>query len=101
MAPEIVSMEVDCHAYAWHEVDPNYPECGPDNLVRMAEQYGVLIEHLPDHDWAGWAWMYRLTGPRAHLVRLLAAEYAGGVEEAEEFVRCATGTCDCPEEPTP
>lgn len=79
--------EVDCHAYAWHEADPNYPECGPDNLVRMAEQYGVLIRHLPDHKWAGWAWWYRVEGPRDNIVRLLAAEYTGNdVAMAEEMV---------------
>jgi hypothetical protein len=82
----VTELEVDCHAYAWHLEDSHYPECGPENLVRMAEEYGVLIEYLPDHPLAGWAWWYRIVGPRAHIVRLLANEYCGGEPEAEEMV---------------
>lgn len=77
----IITIELDCHDHPWHEVDEEFPECGPDNLIRMAEQYGVLIRYLPDHEWSGWAWWYRITGPRENLVHFLDAEYSGGDDE--------------------
>jgi hypothetical protein len=86
----IVKVVVDCHSYAWHLEDPDYAECGPDNLVRMAEQFGVMVEHLadddPDNIAPGWAWWYRITGPRDNVVRLLADEYAECISQAEEMV---------------
>ena len=93
---EILRIEVDLHAYPWHETDPEYPECGPDNLIRMAETYGVLVEFLPDHPHANWAWWYLLTGPRENIVRLLGNEAYGNEEEASEAVDgmhpgCAAG----------
>lgn len=81
------TIEIDCHAYAWHLTDPDYSECGPDNLVRMAETYGVLIRFLPDHPLNGWAWWYEITGPRDHIVRLLTEEYCSEEAIAEEMVR--------------
>jgi|SRR5215475_2718658 len=80
---DVVDVIVDCHAYPWHEENAEYPECGPENLVRMAEQYGVVIEFLPDDEWSRWAWMYRITGPRPHIVRMLAEEYCGGVGDGD------------------
>jgi hypothetical protein len=82
-APAVVTVQVDCHAYAWHLPNPSYPECGPGNLTRMAEEFGVLVKFLPDHDWADWADWYEVTGPPAHIVRLLEAEY--GLSEAEAW----------------
>lgn len=73
---------VDCHAYDWH--DPE--EMGGRTLAHVAEQYGVLIEHLADHDLSSWASWYRVEGPRSHLVALMAGEYCGGEVEAEELV---------------
>lgn len=94
---EIVGVTVDCHSYAWHEVDPEYPECGPNNLVRMAEMFAVMVEHLsddhPDNPAPGWAFWYRISGPRDNVVRLLADEYCGdGIEQAEELVDGNVGT---------
>jgi hypothetical protein len=95
MNDTICSVTIDCHAYAWHEVDPYFPECGPDNLVRMAETYGVLIEHLPDDNpdnpAPGWAWWYRIRGPRDNVVRLLADEYTGHIGTAEGMVDGCVG----------
>jgi hypothetical protein len=59
-------------------------------LVRMAEQYGVLVKYLPDHDWNGWAWMYEIIGPAEHIVNLLADEYAGDEATAREMVECGS-----------
>lgn len=84
--PAAITTEVDCHAYPWHEPDEAYPECGPDNLPRMGETYGVLIRYLPDHSWAGWAWWYEITGPPENIVRLLTEEYCGGEAEARGMV---------------
>jgi hypothetical protein len=81
-----VTIEVDCHAYAWHVANETYPECGPDNLTRMAEEYGVLIRFLPDHELADWAWWYEITGPPAHVVALMMGEYGAGEHEAREMV---------------
>lgn len=86
MTVETITIEIDCHSYPWHIVDAEYPECGPDNLIRMAEQYGVLMAFLPDHDMADWAYWYRITGPREHIVRLLVDEYAGDRATAEDLV---------------
>ena len=101
---DLVDITVDCHAYPWHIreewMGDDYAECGPTNLVRMAETYGILIEHLPDTDprnpAPGWAWWYRIQGPRANVVRMLAEESTGSTEEAEEMVdginpACAAG----------
>lgn len=94
---DIVTIIVDCHAYPWHEreewmQDEEYPEVGPTNLVRMAEMYAVLVEHLPDTDprnpCPGWAWYYRIQGPRENVARLLADEYCGCITEAREMVAC-------------
>lgn len=89
-AQTIMTMEIDCHAYPWHVreewMGDDYPEVGPDNLVRMSETFAILIEFLPDHPLASWAWWYRITGPRAHIVHCLSEEWCGGVEEAEEMV---------------
>lgn len=84
-------MVIDCHAYAWHEKDDEYPECGPDNLARMKAEFNVTVEHLPDGPpeypgWADWAWWYRLTGEREDIINLLTAEYTGSRPEAEELV---------------
>jgi hypothetical protein len=79
-------VEIDCHDHAYHVEDEDYPECGPDNLVRIAETYGILITFLPDHPLASWAIWYRLEGPRANLVRFMADEYCGTAEEAEEYL---------------
>lgn len=88
--PETLSLEVDCHAYAWHEHDPEYPETGPENLVRMAEEFGVLVAHLPEHPYSRWAWWYRIIGPAEHIEKLLLAEYCGPDEElAREMVESA------------
>lgn len=84
--PDVRTVEVDCHAYPWHETDAEYPECGSDNLVRMAETYGVLVKFLPDHNLAGWAWWYEITGPVEHIVALLTAEYTGEEASAREMV---------------
>lgn len=87
---DLVDIIVDCHAYAWHEEDEYYPECGPNNLVRMAEMFAVLVSVVEDDDprnpAPGWAWWYRIQGPRDNVVRLLADEYSGSIEEAEEMV---------------
>lgn len=85
-AVDVITIEVDCHAYAWHLPDPNYPECGPDNLVRMAETYGVMVRFMPDHVCADWASWYEIVGPREHVVRLLTDEYAGDEMLAREMV---------------
>jgi len=89
-AATILRLEVDCHAYAWHEPHPDYTECGPDNLVRMAETYGVLVRHLPEHAWADWAYWYEIIGPYEHIVRLLTDEYTGDEEAARDMADCAT-----------
>lgn len=82
----ILSMEIDCNAYAFHLVDPYYPECGPDNLVRMAEQYAILIEYLGDCGGHG-PWEYKIQGPRDHLISFLTDEYTGNDRaEAEGYV---------------
>lgn len=39
--------------------------------------YGVLIAEITDHPWAGWASWYRVTGPRAHVLRFLVEECTG------------------------
>ena len=84
---DTLTMTIDCHAYAYHLPDPDYPECGPDNLVRIAEEYGILIRQVDGlAGWEDWAWWYEITGPRSHLVRFLAEEYCGGEAEAEEMV---------------
>jgi hypothetical protein len=77
------SVIVDCHAYAWHEYDDEYPECGPDNLIRFAETYGVIVEFLDDDESPAprWAWWYRITGPRDNVRRFLLDEYAGGDDD--------------------
>lgn len=82
----VVEVEVDCHAYAWHEVDADYPECGPDNLVRFAETYGVIVTYLPEHAWADWAWWYRVQGPSANVVEFLTLEYGCDAEQAVALV---------------
>lgn len=96
-----VEMTVDCHAYPWHLEDPEYAECGPENLTRMAEEFGVLVAHLPDGpypngQWADWAWWYVIIGPAENVVRLLANEYAGGDAEARELVECGAEPCPDP-----
>jgi hypothetical protein len=92
---QITKVTVDCHAYPWHErpewmADDECPEVGPNNLVRMAEEFGVLIRHLSDEEapagWAGWAWWYEIEGPPEHIVRLLTAEYSGCEALAREMV---------------
>lgn len=91
---------VDCHAYPWHEPDPHgdYPECGPENLTRMAEEFGVLVKYLPDgpgpDGWGDWAWWYEIIGPAENIVRLLAAEYCGAEPEALELVECGSEPWD-------
>ena|SRR3974390_1287873 len=94
---DFVQMYLDCHAYALHLPDADYPECGPDNLVRIAEQYGILIEYLEDDDprnpCSGWAWWYRVQGPKEHVIRFLAAECYGSEEEAREAICGANPTC--------
>jgi len=85
----VVTVEVDCHDHPYHETDVEFPECGPQNLLRIAETYGMLIEHLPHHRYASWAWWYRLTGPRENIVRFLLDEYCGPDEElAAQIVDC-------------
>jgi hypothetical protein len=89
---EAITIEIDCHAYAWHLPDPDYAECGPDNLLRMAETYGILIRFLPDHDWAGWAWWYEVIGPPDNIERFMAAEYApGDTATVAEFMHSLIG----------
>jgi hypothetical protein len=94
---DLVHIEVDCHAYPWHRredwMGDDYPEVGPDNLVRMAETYGVLVRFIEDHPHRDWAHWYEIKGPRANVVRLLAAEYCGGTEEAEETVAGMNPAC--------
>ena len=62
-----------------------------DNLTRMSEQYGVLVKFLPDHDWAGWADWYEITGPPAHIIALMEAEYGDAVFSLEELEAIAAG----------
>lgn len=88
MTPEIVTMEIDCHDHPYHVVDAEYPECGPENLIRIAETYGILIKFLPEHSWSEWAWWYEVTGPREHIVRFLTDEFTGAEPEARELVEC-------------
>lgn len=71
MNTTVMTIEIDCHA---HPFDGNDDYL---SLVGVAETYGVLIAELPEHEWAGWAWWYRVTGPREHLRRFLMEEYCG------------------------
>ena len=79
-AADVVTLEVDCHAYPWHDADQWYAAgySSRDDfpgLVGMAERYAVLIEYLPDHDLSNWAWWYRVTGPRDKVGVFLEEEY--------------------------
>jgi hypothetical protein len=86
----MTTIQIDCHDHPWHEQDQEFPECGPDNLLRMAEEFGVLIAFLPDHDHASWAWWYEITGPADNIVAFLAKEYCGNTEEAREILLALT-----------
>lgn len=83
----ILSFQVECCAYPLHIADPYFPECGPDNLMRIAEQFGILIEHtgMTTHGFA-----YQVQGPRENLGRFLVAEgFAESADQVEEFLPIA------------
>jgi hypothetical protein len=84
---DTITMEIDCHAYPWHVKDPLYPECGPDNLVRFAEIYAVVVEFLTDQRFG---WSYQVTGPETHVRTFLDAEYGSC-----PFCACDAVSCAC------
>jgi hypothetical protein len=73
----VLTIEIDCTSHPFDGTS-GYP-----SLVEIAERYGVMIEERPRN--LGWAWWYRLTGPRENLVRFMDAEYDSG-DNIEEYL---------------
>lgn len=71
---EIISHDAYAHAYSLTVTDPNYPECGPDNLLRIAETYGVMVVDVTEEVWGVHGPLvpvYRFSGPRENVIRAL------------------------------